>query len=101
MGVPVVALVGDRHQSRVGLSLLTAAGHPDWAAATEADYIATVIRLAGNPADLAEIRAGLRADLERGPLLDHSGQAERFGAALRECWIGWCVRQESELSSPV
>ena len=100
MGVPVVALVGDRHQSRVGLSLLKAAGHPDWAAATEAEYIATVIRLAGNPADLAEVRAGLRGELERGPLLDHSGQAERFGAALRECWINWCVRQESEISSP-
>ena len=96
MGVPVVSLIGDRHQSRVGQSLLAAAGHADWAAANEEDYIATVARLAGDPAGLTKIRSGLREDLQRGPLLDHAGQAERFGRAVRETWVDWCARHERE-----
>jgi predicted O-linked N-acetylglucosamine transferase (SPINDLY family) len=96
MGVPVVSLIGDRHQCRVGRSLLAAAGHADWSATTEEDYIAAVVRLAGDPAGLAKIRSGLREDLQRGPLLDHAGQAERFGRAVRETWVDWCARRERE-----
>lgn len=96
MGVPVVSLIGDRHQCRVGRSLLAAAGHADWSATTEEDYIAAVVRLASDPAGLAKIRSGLREDLQRGPLLDHAGQAERFGRAVRETWVDWCARRERE-----
>ena len=42
--------------------------------------------------ELARIRAGLREALEHSPLLDHAGQAARFGAALRDCWAAWCSR---------
>ena len=35
MGVPVVSLIDDRHAARVGLSLLTAIGHPEWASENE------------------------------------------------------------------
>eukprot|EP01034_Spumella_vulgaris_P002553 gene2553-3320_t len=51
MGVPVVSLVGDRHLSRVGVSLLTAVGHADWLAASPADYVAIAARLAADPRD--------------------------------------------------
>lgn len=97
MGVPTVSLVGDCHMARVGLSLLTAAGHADWAAADTAGYVACAAALARDPAALAAIRAGLRDDLRRGPLLDAAGQAERFGAALRETWLEWCRTQEAAL----
>jgi predicted O-linked N-acetylglucosamine transferase (SPINDLY family) len=86
MGVPVVVLAGDRHASRVGASLLAAAGHPDWAASDWDGYVATAVRLAGDPGMLRASRSGLRADMLRSPLLDHRGQARRLGAALRECW---------------
>jgi predicted O-linked N-acetylglucosamine transferase (SPINDLY family) len=92
MGVPVVSLIGDRHMSRVGHSLLSAAGHPEWTASSPADYVRRAVELAADPQRLAVIRRGLRADLARGPLLDHAGQAERFGAALRQCWTAWCER---------
>ena len=34
----------------------------------------------------------LRTALKQSPLLDHAGQAARFGAALRSCWAAWCAR---------
>jgi predicted O-linked N-acetylglucosamine transferase (SPINDLY family) len=86
MGVPVITLAGDRHAARVGVSLLTAAGHPEWIAHDWEDYLARAVALAGDPQKLAEGRTGLREDLRRSPLLDHAGQAARFGAALRAMW---------------
>lgn len=90
MGVPVVSLAGDRHASRVGLSLLTAAGHPEWVA-TDADaYVRLAGQLAADPARLQAVSAALRGELRASPLLDHAGQAARFGAALRTCWKHFC-----------
>ena len=92
MGVPVVSRVGDRHVSRVGASLLTAVGHAGWLAQSDDDYVRVAVALASDPAELARVRAGLRDELRASPLLDHSGQAARFGAALRTCWGEWCAR---------
>ena len=92
MGVPVVSLAGDRHMSRVGASLLAAAGHAEWVVNSTDDYVRLAGELARDPAKLTALRAALRADLRRGPLLDHAAQAERFGAALRSCWAAWCGR---------
>lgn len=92
MGVPVVSLVGDRHMSRVGASLITAIGHPEWLAQTPDDYVSVALALAEDAEKLAEIRAGLRNDLQASDLLDHQGQGQRFGASLRECWGEWCSR---------
>lgn len=93
MGVPVVSLAGDRHMSRVGVSLLSAAGHPELVASSPDEYVRIASELASNPTKRAALRLGLRDDLRRGPLLDHLGQAARFGAAIRECWITWCKSQ--------
>ena len=92
MGVPVVSLVGDRHMSRVGASLITAIGHPEWLAQTPDDYVRLAMALAGDSEKLAEIRAGLRSELQASALLDHKRQGERFGMALRQCWAEWCAR---------
>lgn len=97
MGVPVVSLVGEQHMARVGASLLAAAGHADWAVVSADAYVRCAVELAGDSARLAAIRTGLRGDLLRGPLLDHAGQAELFGAALRRTWSDWCAQQEPAL----
>jgi predicted O-linked N-acetylglucosamine transferase (SPINDLY family) len=82
MGVPVVTRAGDRHCARVGASLLTALGRPEWIARDWSDYVQIAAGLAaGRPA-----RAAVRAELAASPLLDHAGQAARFAAALRQCW---------------
>ncbi len=93
MGVPVVSLTGDRHASRVGLSLLTAAGHADWAVETPDAYIAKAIELANAPTTLAQLRTTLRSDLLQSDLLNHPTQATRLESALRTTWQEWCTSQ--------
>lgn len=93
MGVPVVTLAGDRHMSRVGASLLTAIGHPEWIAPDTEAYVRIATELAADLPKLAETRRRLAGELKASPLLDHAGQAARFGAALRACWADWCTRQ--------
>ncbi|HVU25996.1 MAG TPA: tetratricopeptide repeat protein [Opitutus sp.] len=91
MGRPVVTLCGDRHASRVGASLLTSIGHPEWIAEDWTDYTRIAAGLAADLPALAKISGGLRSDMEGSPLLDHPRQAARFGAALREGWARWCA----------
>ncbi len=90
MGVPVVTLVGEQHMSRVGASLLAAVGHAEWCAADEDAYVRIASELARDHFSLATTRAGLRGEMLASALLDHAGQAARFGAALRRCWEDWC-----------
>ncbi|MBI2510754.1 MAG: tetratricopeptide repeat protein [Opitutae bacterium] len=96
MGVPVVTLAGDRHAARVSASLLTAVGHEEWIAHNADDYVAKAVALARDRAALAPIRAALRDEMKRSPLLDAAGQSQRFAAALRQCWSEWCAQRESE-----
>jgi predicted O-linked N-acetylglucosamine transferase (SPINDLY family) len=101
MGVPVVTLAGDRHVARVGASLLTAVGHAEWIAHSREDYIRIALGLARDIGRRRELRTGLRESLRRSPLLDHAGQAERFGAALRACWEDWCGKQDAPAHAEV
>lgn len=86
MGRPVVSLMGNRHSSRVGASLLHAVGRPEWVAGTEADYVSIACRLAFSPAALVEVSSGLRAQMRQSVLLDHAGQSARFWGAINEAW---------------
>lgn len=90
MGVPVVTLLGDSHVSRVSASLVTAVGHREWIARDEDDYVGIAVQLASDRSRLATLRAGLRGEMAASPLMDHPGQARRFGNALRDCWRDWC-----------
>jgi protein O-GlcNAc transferase len=92
MGVPVVTMTGRDHRTRVGTSLLTAVGHPEWCARDGDDFVRIATALALDPARLAVVRRSLRSELEASPLLDHAGQAAKLGAALRGCWAAWCQR---------
>lgn len=90
MGVPVVSLSGDRHAARVGASLLSAAGHPEWLAGDAEQYLRVASGLVRDPERLALLKGSLRSELRASPLLDHPGQAARFGSALRACWAAYC-----------
>jgi protein O-GlcNAc transferase len=88
MGRPVVVLVGEDHRSRVGVSLLTAAGHAEWLAPDEDEYVRIATALAADHALRVALAAGLRAELARSALLDHAARASDFAEALLSCHAG-------------
>ncbi|BAV33879.1 hypothetical protein SCL_1574 [Sulfuricaulis limicola] len=86
MGVPVVSLCGDRHSARVGASLLTAAGFPEWIADTPERYVATGRELAADGAKLAGLRAQLRERVKQSRLCaagDYARTVESAYEAMR------------------
>jgi predicted O-linked N-acetylglucosamine transferase (SPINDLY family) len=92
MGVPVVTLAGKTHVARVGLSLVTHLGHPEWAATTPDDYVAKCRELAGDPPRLAALRLGLREQMRQSPLCNAPRFITHLEAAYREMWRQWCAQ---------
>ena len=84
MGVPVVTRAGDVHMSRVGASLLHAAGLDDLVARDANDYVETAVALAGDEARRRELRTILRHRLEESPLLDHAGFTRKLERVYRD-----------------
>jgi len=82
MGVPVITLEGTVHASRVGVSLLTAIGHPQWIAKAPDDYITLAARLAADVTLRAHLRQTLRQTLQASTLCDGPAFARRFTDAL-------------------
>ncbi|MFI4976963.1 MAG: glycosyltransferase, partial [Caulobacterales bacterium] len=92
MGVPVVALLGDRHAARVSASLLTRVGLEELIATDAPAYVDIAARLAGDPARLAEIRRTLRPRMAASPLTDAPAFARKLERAYRQMWTRWCDR---------
>lgn len=96
MCVPVVTLMGDRHASRVGASLLTASGLGACVAYSEDDFVRIATGLAGDLARLSAWRdsglgagsGGLRAMMSASSLCDARGLAERFTLAIESLCAG-------------
>lgn len=84
MGVPVVTLAGRVHASRVGVSLLSAAGLADLVATGPESYIALAASLAADTARLDSLRRSLRPALASGPPCDARAFAALFDATLVE-----------------
>jgi len=76
-GLPVVTIAGGHFASRVSASILTAAGLPEMITSSLKDYEALALRLAGDPAALAGLRARLAGTRGTVPLFDGA----RFVAA--------------------
>jgi len=83
MGVPVVTLLGEAHAGRAGASLLHAAGHPEWVAASFEEYRGIAGSLAADRGRLALLQAMLREPLRGSQLFDTRGFARRFELALQ------------------
>ncbi|GJM18566.1 MAG: hypothetical protein DHS20C14_07790 [Phycisphaeraceae bacterium] len=90
MGVPVVALRGDRHQARVGASLLTAVGLEDLVADSPEAYVDAAVALAEDHERRRAMRAGMRERVLTSALCDGPGFADRFERAVRAVWRTWC-----------
>ncbi len=99
MGVPVVTLAGDRHASRVGVSLLTNATRTvsdngtshsnsctlsDLISHSPDQFVSTAAALAQDHARVASLRSSLRATMHASVLCGAKAFANRFGQAILE-----------------
>jgi predicted O-linked N-acetylglucosamine transferase (SPINDLY family) len=82
MGVPVVALKGDRRCARYGASILRSAGRAEWIAADAAAYVKVAAALAADAGALAATRAGLRPSLEASDLFNPTLLARAVEAGI-------------------
>ena len=81
---------GERTASRGGRSILATLGRPEWVADSAAQYLAIARRLAADPAHLAQVRAGLRDEMRRSPLMDNAGFTRDVEHHYRAIWQRWC-----------
>jgi len=95
MGVPVITLAGSGMIERMGASILTGLGRPEWIAADADDYVAKAVRLAGDVATRQAMRPGQRELLRRSPLGDTAGLARALQEAYDQMFALWLTGQGS------
>jgi predicted O-linked N-acetylglucosamine transferase (SPINDLY family) len=86
MGVPLIALVGNSHVSRVSYSILERAGLGDLVAKDHEEYVTLAVTLASQSNRLRSLRASLRSMLYKSPL----GQYDKFVAQLESAYFTMC-----------
>jgi protein O-GlcNAc transferase len=91
MGVPVVTLAGKTAAGRAGTSILSTVGLPELIAKSEDAFVNIAVKLAHDPARLAELHATLRQKMVQSPLMDAAGFTRKMEAAYRDAWQRWCA----------
>lgn len=94
MGVPTMALRGDRFLSHQGESILNNAGLPDWIANDEDEYVAKAAAFARDLEKLTTLRAKLRDQVRTSPLFDAPRFARNLEQAFGGMWRKWCEQQK-------
>lgn len=91
MGVPVVTRIGATSVGRAGLSQLENLGLAALAAGSDDAFVEIAVALANDLPRLADLRAGLRALMERSPLMDGALFARGVEAAFEGMWQDACA----------
>jgi|GEM_PF-194063 len=89
MGVPVITLVGQRHNSRFGYSLLMNIGLAECCAFSLAEYIGKATALAANVQHLADLHRTLRWRLQQSAIMDESMYMAAIEAVYERIWQQW------------
>lgn len=87
MGVPTLTVAGEMHRSRMGASILTAAGLPDWIISSPQSIDAWLLAASGTLTArprLAALRSGLRERIKSSELFDADQLARLLEDAYRE-----------------
>ncbi len=90
MGVPLVALRGERGISRGSYSILATLGAPELVALSVEEYVEKNVALATDAAWRRRLRASLRPRLESSPLMDAASFVRDLEAAYRSMWRTYC-----------
>jgi predicted O-linked N-acetylglucosamine transferase (SPINDLY family) len=89
MGVPVVTLAGSTHASRMGMSILKAAGEDHLIAYTADEFVEKAATLASRLPELAQWRQTARTKLRASALLDGPRFARGLETAFEAMWQAW------------
>lgn len=95
MGVPVLTLVGSTVVGRAGLCQALNLDLPQLVTHTPDEFVAAAKGLVDDLDALSQLRAGLRARMERSPLMDAPRFARNLEAKFREAWQRWCTSRVS------
>ena len=90
MGVPVITLVGERHNSRFGYSLLMNMGLEELCAFSEEEYIQKAVELANDRERLREYHLTIRRKMEESPVMDdtiYMGELEQSYEKIFSAWL--------------
>jgi predicted O-linked N-acetylglucosamine transferase (SPINDLY family) len=86
MGVPVVALAGQRFLGRVGAAHLGMLGLDNLVATSPDEYVRIAVALAQDPARRSELHRTIPERLRASPLCDAPAYARTIEAAFRKMW---------------
>jgi len=79
---------------------LAAAGCSDWVAAGPEEYVVIALKLAGDLAQLAAQRGGLRDRVRNSPLADAAKFTRGVEEAFRTMWTEWCSERRGPAGQP-
>ena len=89
MGVPVITLVGERHNSRFGYSLLMNMGLEELCAFSEEEYIQKAIDLANDWDRIREYHQTIRRKMEESPIMNDTIYMGELEAAYEKIFNAW------------
>jgi predicted O-linked N-acetylglucosamine transferase (SPINDLY family) len=96
MGVPTLTLAGTTPAARQGAGVLGRVGLEGFTATDAADFVAKGIYWARHPAELAELRSGLRERFRHSPAQRPDLLANELESAFRCMWQRWCAGLPAE-----
>jgi predicted O-linked N-acetylglucosamine transferase (SPINDLY family) len=91
MGVPLVALEGNRICGRMAASIVRNLGRPEWAATSEDEYVSIVCSLARDVEGRKKLRNTLRTSMLATPLCDGQGLARALEDAFEAMYDRWQI----------
>ncbi len=94
MGVPVITLVGDRHNSRFGYSLLHNMGLDELCAFNEEEYIKIAVDLANDWDRIRDYHLTLRRRMQTSPIMDDIIYMAEVEAAYEKIYNAWINGEE-------
>ena len=97
MGVPALTLASLRPVGRIGTSLMTNLGLPEWVAKDEQEYEDKAIAFAQDIPALASLRSGMRAKMQASPVMNEKAFAQDVEAAFETMWRNWIDASSQEL----
>ncbi|MES2324512.1 MAG: hypothetical protein V4633_19825 [Pseudomonadota bacterium] len=91
MGVPVLTLQGPTRAHCQSAAVLGRMGMGDWVAKDSDQFVRLAVQWAHAPAELAALRAGMRARWDTARLRQPGTVARGLARALRHMWQRWCA----------